>query len=330
MATAMPRPSSRTNQNSNSIIQLGLFCCLLFVSGGATCARRETIQEFMPPPRFDTTPTLAELTDLVNRSLALERLESNTLIISSDEISTKLRGNLKWERPHNFHLEAYLGSRLMGVALAAGSNKDMFWLQQSSPPTLYYASHNEFNSQAGPRSILPVSPLWLREALGVVEFDPALQHDEPIERADGKVEVRSYIPTARGPYRRHVVLDPKFATVHQTLLYNDQNKLVAVAQQSEHQYYSAIDYSLPHKIEIQLQPDQGPPLAFSVEVGFYLINQVAANQTDAFTLPDKTGITAVNLVQINSGGAAAASTPPTYTQAPFNQSRNILENYPLR
>lgn len=290
---------------------------IAFVCGGATCANRHTLQEFAPPVVFQAQPTLAEITNRINRSLAIRQLESNTLTISSDEMMTKLSGNLQWSRPHHFNLQAYPGTRLMGTVLAAGSNSEMFWLQTQvpSPPTLYFARHDEFESQQGPRRILPVSPLWIREALGVVELDPALAHEGPTLRADGKLEIRSYIPSPRGSYRRHLVLDASTGTVEQTLLYNHLGKLVAVAQQSEHQYYAAIDFSLPHRVDIQLQPDEGPLLAFTVEVGFYLLNELQS--AEAFSLPDSTGLSTVDLVQANAGLGAQPLpvTPPGYQDA---------------
>jgi hypothetical protein len=337
-AVTATRPSPRRFS-----VNCWLTLLIAFVSGGATCSKRRTEDLFAPPIVFEAPPTLPEIAEQINRSLALEHLESNTLTISSDEMPTKLRGNMKWERPHNFSLEAYPGTKLMGLALAAGSNSEMFWLQTRvpSPPTLYYARHDDFNSQSGPRKILPVSPLWLREALGVIEMDPALHHDEPIERPDGKLEVRSLIPTPRGPYSRHVVLDARTATIEQTLLYDQIGKLIAHAQQSKHEYYAAIDFSLPHRVDIQLQPDIGPMIAFTVEVGFYLVNESAENEADAFRFPDTRGITTVPLIasdpQVSTGLAnpisARPGTPtppvyaPSYTPAEPYRVPSSLSNY---
>ena len=212
------------------------------MSGGATCARRRTISEFTPPVVFSQTPTLEQLIEHANHSLAIQRIESNTLTISSPDIMAKLSGNLQWERPHNFNLQAYVGSRVLGTALAAGSNSQEFWLQTQTPPpaTLYYARHDDFENQMGPRRILPVSPLWLREALGIVEFDPTFEHEGPLVRTDGKLEVRSLIPSPRGAYRRVVIFAPSTGAIEETVLYDQTGKLVARAQQSEHEYYSAI------------------------------------------------------------------------------------------
>lgn len=234
----------------------------------------------------------------MNNSLQITRLQSDNLTVSGPDMPTNLSGKVKWERPYNFRLEA--GLPLMGNVLAAGSNSEMFWLktQMPSPPTLYYARHDEFDRQTGPRAILPVSPLWLREAMGVVELDPSMPHDPPILRPDGRLEVRSMIPSSHGSYRRHIVLNPSTGVMEQTLLYNQVGKLVAIAEQSDHEYHAKIDYSLPRKVDIQLLPDSGQKIVFSVQVGFYLINQ-DTGAIDDFALPEARGLTAVDLTKLN-------------------------------
>ncbi len=306
-----------------------LLLCMCFVTTGATCARKRTISEFAPPVVFSQTPTLEQLMAHANRSLAIERIESNTLTISSPDIMAKLSGNMQWERPHNFSLQAYIGSRVLGTALAAGSNSEIFWLQTQTPPpaTLYYARHDEFETQPGPRRILPVSPLWLREALGIVEFDPTFEHEGPLVRTDGKLEVRSLIPSPRGAYRRVVIFAPSTGAIEETVLYDQSGKLVARAQQSEHEYYSAIQGSLPHKVIMQLQPDEGPAMSFTIDVGLFLINQAGNAQTTAFTLPDATGLSTIDLVQANARLDQPLAVPPVYRSSNAEAYPASLEGY---
>ncbi len=278
------------------------------------------MSEFAPPVVFTSPPTLEQLIEFENRSLAIERIESNTVTISSPEMGgQKISGDIQWERPYNFAIRAYFGSRAFGTALAAGSNQEEFWLQQSSPPTLYFARHDAFDAQPGPRHILPVSPLWFREAMGIVEFSPSWQHDGPHLRTDGKLEVQSWIPSARGSYRRVLAFDPKTGAVSETTLYDPDGRMVARALQSQHEYYSAIGYSLPHKVIVQLQsddlPGQGPSienLSFTMEIGFYSINQPSNARSSPFIKPDATGMTQVDLVSLNASGPAAAPIPPVY------------------
>lgn len=311
------------------LMGLVLFC-LCFVSGGATCAKRRPMSEFQPPVVLRETPTLQQLIDYTNKSLAIQRIESNNLSITSPGLTGQLSGNMQWERPHNFNLQAYMGSRVLGTVLAAGSNRDMFWLQSQMPPppTLYYARHDDFESQLGPRHILPVSPLWLREALGIVEFDPNFEHEGPHVRTDNKLEVRSLIPSPRGSYRRVVVFAPNTFVIEETRLYDQSEKLVASAQQSDHEYFSAIQASLPHKVIIELIPDDGNTLSFTIDVGFYLLNQTANAQTTAFTMPDSTGLSTVDLVQANAQiGQPAVTVPPVYRSSNAAPYSNSLDGY---
>ena len=265
----------------------------------------------------------------VNHSLRIDRLGSNTLTISSPDIMTKLTGSFTWERWHNFTLEAYpAGARFAGLAMAAGSNSDMFWLQTQfpSPPTIYLARYDEFESQLGPRMVLPVSPIWLREALGVVELDPNGLHEQPSVRADGKLEIVSYIPSPRGAYRRVLVMAPTTATIEQVSLYDHTNKLAAIANLSDHQYYAEIDWSLPHHVIVQLHPDSGPAMSFDIEVGFYLLNDNAANNPQQFVPPDDAGLVRVDLTRLN-GMQTEAAAKPSYSRTAAGASPNQLDGY---
>lgn len=298
-----------------------------FVCGGAACPMRQTISEFRPPIVFSNQPELPEIIAHVNKSLALVSLESNNLTISGPELPAKLRGSLQWNRPHNFRLEAYLGSRLV-KAFAAGSNAETFWL--SMHPDLYYAHHVDFDQHSGPRNILPVSPLWIREAMGVVEFASNFSHEPPIERPDGKLVVQSLFPSARGAYKRQIVIDSQTGVIEETRLHDHTGRLIAIAQQQEHQYYSGIDFSLPHRVDVQLIPDIGTPIAFTIEVGFYMINQ-STDSPEQFQFPDSTGMNLHNLTQLNSSGQVT-TTPPRYTPAnrsAISRANNNLERRSL-
>lgn len=328
----------------------GLSICtaIIILCGGATCVpRRSSLPEFSPPPVFQAgTPSLEQLVQQTNRSMQVERLASNTLTIDSPDLAYKLSGTFTWERPHNLRLETKIFSSALGSPLAAGSNAQVFWLQVQRPsPTLYFASHNEFENQPGPRHVLPVSPLWLREAFGVVELDPAGQHEGPRLRADGRLEVVSEIPSPRGDYKRLLIMAAKTGTVEETMLYNQAGKLVAHARLSDHQYYSSIDWSLPHRIAILLQPDVGPPLTFALDVGLYLVNE-APGGTSTFAFPDTVGLSTVDLVQANAQIQAqqsqaqaptigtpistAAPTPPAYRSAQSGEHNSSWQGYTLR
>lgn len=285
---------------------------VIFPCGGATCARRRTVPEFTPPVVFENKPTLEQLLVRLNRTQAIERMHSGTVTLSSAESSTELSGNLSWHRPHCFRLQAYPGAtRMLGDALDAGSNEEAFWLLTKipgQPHMLYYAQHGPFESQLGPRRILPVSPLWIREALGVIEFDPNGQHDGPLDRPDGKVEIRSTIPSPRGNYQRTVIVEPTRATVQQLVLEDPEGKVVAAAQQSEHQFYPALDLSLPHRVDLQLQTSE--VLAFTLRIGLpYTINEVVGDEALRYVMPSPSGLNVIDLVRANETAGPIEAVP---------------------
>lgn len=295
---------------------------MLFTCSGATCFKHTRNRTpFAPPVVFETEPSKNELATFVNRSLKIQSLESHNLKVTSPDVLVPLQGSLRWARPDQFQLESFIGNRLTGTALGAGSNSEQFWFQVSRPdPRIYVARHDEFDQQAGPRTVLPVSPLWLREAMGVIEFDPQFSHEGPIVRADGNLEMRSYIPSRRGDYRRHVVMNPKTATILETMLYDHTGRMVAISKMSKHQEYADLGYSLPHHVDIRLFPAGSEPLQFSVQIGSYLVNQLTQEEIDAFRMPDTRGLTEIDLVRANSGVPNAAQ-PPKYTSAaPVYQS----------
>lgn len=289
---------------------------IVFPFGGATCSPRKSIPDFAPPVVFEKPPTLENVVQQLNKYQAVERLNSSSITLTSPDMSGSLKGNLSWHRAMDFRLQAYPGTRLLGNVIDAGSNSDAFWLQTGAggPPTLYYARHDEFEMQTAPRRILPVSPLWIREALGIVEFDPNLPHEGPIERADGKYEIRSLIPSPRGNYRRFVVIEPKHATVRELWLEDPSGKMVARAFQSQHQYYNAIDATLPHRVDLQLIAGDGEKISMAIEVYSYTVNQVNGDETLRYTMPDPTGMSVVDLVKANAQMQPPAPVAPA--QAP--------------
>lgn len=291
------------------------YALVVFVCCGATCVPRHDPSElYAPPIVFDDTPSLDELMAKVNTTTNIQVIESSSLKVSSPEIQFRLNGNMTWERPMRFHFEARPpGGNVLPPVIAAGSNEENFWAKFTFPERmLVYANYNQFESQLGPRAILPVSPIWIREALGIIEFDPGYQHTGPTPMADGKVVIDTHIPSDRGGYVRKVVLDPRYATIHQTMLY-ESGRMIANSQMSKHQHYGEFNGTLPHKVDVQLNPTGGPPLVFSVEVFNYLINQPTEGGDERFAIPSDSSIKSFDLTRANSGGAVQPTHTPSYT-----------------
>ncbi|MFN9348854.1 MAG: hypothetical protein ACK6DQ_19875, partial [Planctomycetota bacterium] len=151
------------------------------------------------------------------------------------------------------------------------------------------------------RRILPVSPLWILEALGISELDPYKVMGTPMSRPDGMLEIATLAPSATGSYTRSLVIDPKYGFTRQVFLKDPTGRLVASASQSEHNFYSSVSMALPHKVLIQLIPAIDPPTEIDVTIGSYVINGLDATSNVGFDLPNQNGYEVINLVQFNQG-----------------------------
>lgn len=286
-----------------------LVVTILFSSSGATCIRRNTASDFQTPLLFQSPPSIQQLADAINRTKGIQQLQSTSVSVRMAGIPS-LKAHMAWERPSNFRLRGGITS-WTGTDLDLGSNAESFWMavRQGPVPSLYYASHAMFDQQLN-RQQLPVSPLWLVEAMGVIEFDPFALTSQPQTRSDGMLELTTTVPSAAGSFIRTLVVDPKYGTVKQVVLRDPTGRLLASSLMSNHKYYDSVQCSLPHLMQIQLVPSGGPPLDLAVEVGFYGVNSLEGNDPTRFTMPDARGYQAIDLIQLNLGNASA-NIPPS-------------------
>ncbi len=317
---------------------LGLCTRLLFLglmvlcSTGATCIRRRPIQEFTPPVAFDSAPTLEQLCQVVNRSQRIQQLQSNAVTIRAPEVPP-LTATMAWQRQRSFRVRAGV-SRLTGNDMDLGSNDQVFWMatRHGPAPQLYYAQHEQFDAQLS-RQILPVSPLWLVEAMGVIEIDPYSVLGAPQMRADGMLEIQTAQASPAGQYLRTIVIEPKYGYVRQVLLRDPSGRLLANANLSDHEYYESVEYSLPRKIQVQLTPSGGPPINLELEVGYYAINSLEGNDPDRFTMPDFRGYQAIDLARVNGMSLGplpmdSGTVPAAYVPNPYPNNVAPSNGYP--
>jgi hypothetical protein len=294
---------------------VGLSGMAFMVTTGATCIPRRNLSEFQPPVVFSAPPDIVQLSEVINRTKAVQQLQSNAVTVRVPDVPT-LSARIVWERPRRFRMTGGL-SRMTGTDFDLGSNDEMFWMasRHGNPPSLYYARHDQFATQMD-RQILPVSPEWLVEAMGIMELDPNTVIGSPRPLADGLIEVESTIESPIGQYRRTLHVDPKLGLVRQILLRDPSGRLLASSILSNHQYYQVIQTSLPHKAKIQLIPTGGPPMNLEVDVGFYTVNDNQGQDADRWTPPPPAGYTLIDLVQLNSGQPNSIR-PPEYRPGSF-------------
>lgn len=297
--------------------KLGLMFCvsMLFVSSGATCIPRRSHNEFQPPVLFQTSPDINQLANAINRTRAVNQLQSNAVKVKIPDIPT-LSAQIVWERPRRFRMTGGLSS-IMGTDFDLGSNEEVFWMatRHGPSPTLYFARHDQFESQVD-RQILPVSPEWLIEAMGIVELDPSHVIGTPRPDANGLIEIESAIASPIGQYRRTIYVDPKLGLVRRIFLRDPSGRLLASSILSNHQFYPAIQTSLPHKAEVQLIPSGGPPMNLQVDIGFYTVNDNQGQDPNRWIAPQLAGYTPIDLVLLNSNQPNAVRVPQYQAASP--------------
>jgi hypothetical protein len=306
-----------------------LIAWILTTSSGATCARRQPIAEFQPPMLFETTPTIEQVAEVLSRSQRIEQLQSNAVSVRLPGLPG-LSASMVWQRPRGFRLQGGL-NRITGTDFDLGSNEEFFWMatRHGPSPTLLFARHDQFESLPS-KPLLPVSPLWMVEALGIVSLDPNSLAAPMQQRADDALEVHTRVPMATGPGLRSLVIDPKYGYPKQIFLRDPTGRLIASATLSQHQLYESVQYSLPHRVELQLTPEGTEPLALQMEVGYYAINNIEGNDPQRWTMPDSRGYTAIDLARLPTQGPGAAVVPtaappsPTVPEVSYRGMENIF------
>ncbi len=156
----------------------------LFTTTGATCIPKRSLNEFAPPIIFANTPDVSQISEVLNRTRAIQQLQSNAVSIRIPDLP-KLNAKMVWERPRRFRMTGGLSS-MTGTDFDLGSNDEIFWMatRHGPQPSLHFARHDQFALQME-RQVLPVSPDWLIEALGVIELDPSTVIGTPYVQAQG-------------------------------------------------------------------------------------------------------------------------------------------------
>jgi len=303
---------------------------LTFVASGATCVPKRSIPEFQPQPMFSGAPSTDQIVEALNRSRGIQSLQSNFVTVNPNKMRS-LDASLVWQRERRFRVSGGI-SRMMGNNFDVGSNDEWFWMavRDGMNPQLVIARHHEFEAQSQ-RRILPVSPLWIVEALGVISIDPQQLMGPPVQRPDGLIELSTLSPSPTGTVTRTIVVDPKFGYTRQLLLRDPSGRLVATANQSDHEYYPSIGMSLPHRVVIQLAPVLDPPIEIDITIGKYAVNSLDPNQTTGFEPPHSAGYQVIELVQY-SQGLSQAVTPIQVTPAnapPNTAYRSVPWDGPL-
>lgn len=274
------------------------------------------------PIVFQQSPTLEQLASAVNanteRVYTLQTRDARLLLPGLPAVSLEMA----YEQPRRLRLRA--GTGLTGQELDLGSNDELFWFwaRQNPQPALFYARHDQF-ARSPNRSLVPIEPLWLIDAMGLPRFDPNHRHEGPTARTGGAMEIRTRFPTAEGENTKITLVHAQYAWVLEQQVYDVRGRLLASSKTSDHEFYPYAQVAMPRKVTIELPPAQ---LSFAVESQGYSLNVPLGDSAALFQLPQEQFPNAplVDVAEPVPGPAATSAQPygpppptyPTTSEAP--------------
>lgn len=301
-------------RTSSPTVTLLTTAVVLAVSCGAQCHRPQYNQTAVFGPRVLTdNPALGDVIQVVNANSALIRSLYTTDATMSVPGAPSLRANLALERQKKLRLRAE--TAITGAEVDMGSNDELFWfwVRRNPPPTLYYCRHDKFATSAA-RQIVPVDPEWLLDALGLATFDPYQQHSNPARTTTGNLEIRTTFTGPQGPMTKSTVIDASRGFILEQHLFDARGTLVASALAGRHWRDPGTGAIVPQQVKISW-----PATQFSLEfdVKQWQVNNIPADPTQLFTMPNYPGWAVVDLSDPNfQNPAASGGVPPTLSSVP--------------
>lgn len=326
------------NARMRSLAWMILTLGICFVSGGATCARRQPVLTLPPPPPvLGATPGIQEVAAAVNRTAAIRELSTNTATVDvvSMPALPNLSATINLRRDREFRFKAK-PPVIMAPSLDMGSNNELFWFEvpEDFGRTLYYARHDQYQRQLE-RAILPVDPTWLADSIGLVQLDPNQVIEGPVRTPDGKLQIRTTSPTAAGTFQRVFYVDAAAGHVTDQFVFAPSGARIAESHASNFQFYAQQNCALPHTVQFALMPSSGPPLEMRIDVGIYAVNQILSGDPNLFVMPqgaDK----AIDLATLSPLGTPVGNpigqtaVAPTSYQTPVQYQPNAIGPLPYR
>ncbi|MCH2115010.1 MAG: hypothetical protein MK171_08890 [Pirellulales bacterium] len=293
-----------TESSPAFLLVLTVLCC-----SGATCVpslRNPFIPIGPPAPEVLTAgASLEQVIAAVNHNSArVQSYQTEDASISVHGLTgvPALRGHIAMQRPSRLRLVASAGFAFAGREFDLGSNDELFWfwVKRNDPPAFYFSRHDQFVDSAA-QQVMPIDPQWLIDALGLSQFSTSDQHEGPLPRRDGTLEIRSMMQTRTGQMTKSTVIDSRRAWVLEQHIYDASGALLASATARSHRYYPELGASLPQTVDINLPAAQ---LALSIDVGTVRMNTLSAN-SELWSLPAISGYPQIDLGSAPSGSIPA-------------------------
>jgi hypothetical protein len=263
-------------------------------------------------------PTFEDIVRVVNgNSARIQQVQvtNATLTVSG---MPALQSSFALERPRRFRLTG--DTSFTGREIDLGSNEDLYWIwiKRNDRRAVYYGRHDEYY-QSGGRTILPIPPTWLIEALGVIEMDPTGQHEGPLRSQPSRLELRTRVPTPTGELLKVTMVDDRYGWVLEQHVYDvtQNDQLLASAIAEDFNYYPSQGVTLPRRVEIHLPPAE---LSFTMRIDQHVINRLYSDPIQLWTMPPFSGYEAIDV-------ATMSSPPPRYAEPPRATGANRRWRY---
>lgn len=272
-----------------------LVVVVLTAASGASCP--QVVQQYTGtrPRALPPSPTLEQVIQVVNaNSSQIRSFSTNYATVSVPGVPT-LRASIAMERPRRFRLRAE--TALTGAEVDLGSNDELFWFWAQRDPkhAVYYCRHEQF-AQSSARQMIPITPTDLIEALGLVEFDPALPHQGPEPGRDGRLVIRTIRETDLGPTTKVTIVDAVTAWVVDQQILDAQNQLILSATASQHRRDPASGLFMPKIVRIECPRAQ---FRMTVDLGNVAINTSTGDRAELWAMPNYQGSPLVDLADPN-------------------------------
>jgi len=250
----------------------------------------------VPPPQLTAQPTLEQITSTVNRnSQNIRNMTTESASLSMPNVPFPLHAKLAFERQKRLRIQGSVSS-FGNQEFDFGSNDDFFWLwirrkEINASNEMWYCQHDQYHFSPV-RAFIPITPDWLMEALGIVEFKPTDQHFGPTRLNDGNWEIISHCNTPSGQFTKRTVVDSSSSLVLRQELYTPQNELIAFTEASDPRFDKGAGISYMKKISVQCQGMEGK---MTIDLGVPTFNSSVPMAPTMFVMPTFEGYRAVNL-----------------------------------
>lgn len=288
----------------------------LLLTSGCSWLTNSFHRGLTPPQIFNQQVTKEQIITTVNaNSQAIRSMQAKVQVRATG--TPTLSGDLSVEQPSRLRMQVgLLGMTNSGLDLGSNDNEFWVWIKSAlpggQPPAVLFASHEQYERSAVKQAI-PIEPAWVIDSLGLAYFDPRLQHEGPIARPDGSLEIRSRYQSQAGVMLKSTIVDPRTSVVIAQELYRDGRK-VAASKASKHQYFPEINASIPRLIEIEAGLNTPQPGKVTIELSGILPNSIDAGYVGLWEMPRPKNIEMINIASQSAGPNNFSNQLPTNPQ----------------